>query len=48
MDVFNEKNDWKNKLIDSINKIINNKIIQNIYISSGNHYDIFNDYIFTG
>lgn len=45
MDVYNDKNDWKNKLIDSINKIIYEKKIQNIYLSSGNHYEIFKDYI---
>ncbi len=44
MDVYDDKNDWENKLVNSINKIINDKIVQNIYLSSGNQYEIFNDY----
>ena len=44
MDIYLNKYDWKQEIINSINKIINEKIVQNIYLSSGNHYEIFKDY----
>lgn len=39
MDVYNDKNDWKEKLQKAIN--MKYEFPQNIYISSENHYDIY-------
>jgi very-short-patch-repair endonuclease len=38
-DVWNDKNDWKNKLEQAIHKIIADKIVQNIFICNNNEYD---------
>lgn len=37
-DVYYDKNDWKNNLIESIDKIQREGIIQNIFICDGNEY----------
>jgi hypothetical protein len=39
MDVFNDKNDWKEKLQKAID--MKYEFPQNIYITSGDHYDIY-------
>lgn len=44
MDIYLNKYNWINKIVCSINKIINDDKIQNIYLSSGNHYNIFDNY----
>lgn len=40
--VFNDKNDWKTKLINNIEKIKTDNIIQNIYICKNKEYQLFN------
>jgi len=40
-DVFNDTYDWLEELNENINKIINEKIIQNIYMCKNNEYEIF-------
>jgi very-short-patch-repair endonuclease len=40
-DVFNDKYDWKNELINNIEKIKINNIIQNIYMCKNNEYGNF-------
>ncbi len=41
-DVFEDKYDWLNELNNNIKKIINDKIIQNIYMCKNNEYNIYN------
>ena len=43
-DVFYDTFDWIDKINHAIQKIIENKIIQNIFICKNNEYDIFNDF----
>jgi very-short-patch-repair endonuclease len=43
-DVFYDTFDWINKIKQAIQKIIDDKIIQNILICKNNEYDIFNDF----
>ena len=38
-DVIDNKYDWKTELLDNIEKIRNEKIIQNIYMCKNNEYD---------
>ena len=40
-DVFNDKYDWKNELINNIEKIKTDNIIQNIYMCKNNEYGNF-------
>jgi very-short-patch-repair endonuclease len=40
-DVFNDKYDWKNELINNIKKIKKDNIIQNIYMCKNNEYNDF-------
>jgi hypothetical protein len=39
-DVYNNKNDWFNILCKNIEKIIKEGIIQNIYMSHNNEYNV--------
>ena len=41
IDVFNDKYDWKNELINNIEKIKTDNIIQNIYMCKNNEYADF-------
>jgi very-short-patch-repair endonuclease len=41
-DVWNDTYDWLNELKDSIEQIVNEKVIQNIYLCMNNEYDSFN------
>ena len=41
LDVFNNTFNWLNELIIAINKIIKENIIQNIFISQDNNYNIY-------
>ncbi len=43
-DVFYDTYDWYNELKENIEKIKNDKIIQNIYMCKNNEYDVFNDH----
>jgi very-short-patch-repair endonuclease len=43
-DVFYDTFDWINEIKQAIQKIIDDKIIQNIFICKNNEYDIFNDF----
>jgi len=43
-DVFYDKYNWKEELLNNIEKIKNDKIIQNIYMCKNNEYDVFNDH----
>jgi len=43
-DVFYDKYNWKEDLLNNIEKIKNDKIIQNIYMCKNNEYDVFNDH----
>jgi hypothetical protein len=43
-DIFYDTFDWIDKINHAIQKIIENKIIQNIFICKNNEYDIFNDF----
>ena len=47
-DVYYDTFDWFKKLYESIDKIINDKIIQNIYICKNNEYDNFENIIDNG
>jgi very-short-patch-repair endonuclease len=42
-DVFYDIYDWYNELKENIEKIKNDKTIQNIYMCKNNEYDVFND-----
>lgn len=42
-DVLNNNFDWEEDIKNTIKKIIDDKIIQNIFICKNNDYDIFND-----
>ena len=44
-DVFYDTFDWVDEIKQSIQKIIDDKIIQNIFICKNNEYDIFNNLI---
>lgn len=41
LDVFKDKNNWKEKLTYAINLTQKNKNIKRIYISSGDHYNVY-------
>ena len=44
---FNDKkNIWYDKLSETIKKIINEKIVQNIYICENNEYNEYNEFIY--
>jgi predicted house-cleaning noncanonical NTP pyrophosphatase (MazG superfamily) len=40
-DVYNDRFEWLNELDENIQKIINDKQIQNIYICKMNEYNLF-------
>lgn len=40
-DVYFDKNEWLDSLLTAIDKIANDKIVQNIYICSNNEYDVY-------
>ena len=40
-DVYNDNNDWENKLKDCIDKIIKSNHIMSLYVDNGNLYDIY-------
>ena len=40
-DVYKNKYDWLNELINNIDKITNDNITQNIYMCKNNEYDEF-------
>ena len=40
-DVYNDRFEWLNELDENIQKIINDKKIQNIYICKMNEYNLF-------
>jgi very-short-patch-repair endonuclease len=42
-DVYYDRYDWYNELNQNIQKIINEKTIQNIYMCKNNEYDVFNN-----
>jgi len=40
-DVYNDNNEWENKLKDCIDKIIKSNYIMSLYVDNGNKYDIY-------
>jgi hypothetical protein len=44
-DVYKNKYDWLSELISNVDKIINENIVQNIYMCKNNEYkDFINDF----
>jgi very-short-patch-repair endonuclease len=41
-DVYNDKYEWLSQLVVSIKKIVEENIVQNIYLCKNNEYDQFN------
>ena len=42
--IYKDKYDWLNELINSIEKIINDKIVQNIYICKNEEYKVYQEF----